>query len=104
MEDTFNSREQQVEARFAHDEALKFKVMARRAKLFGAWVHDQMGAAAPAHYVADFLEFSLGKAPAALVEKAVADMKGHGVDVSDIKVRKAFETLTDQAVAEVKNA
>ncbi len=103
MEDSFNSREHQFEAKFAHDEALKFKIMARRAKLLGAWVADQLGPAAPSHYVADFLEYSLGKTPAALVQKAQADLKSAGVTASEAQLREEFELFTDRAVAELKS-
>ena len=34
---TFNDRKDAFESKFAHDEELRFKAMARRNKLFGLW-------------------------------------------------------------------
>ena len=40
---TFDDREDSFEKKFAHDEELRFKAMARRNKLFGQWVAEQLG-------------------------------------------------------------
>ncbi len=40
---TFNDREKAFEAKFAHDEELRFKVEARRNKLLGFWLAEKMG-------------------------------------------------------------
>ncbi len=40
---TFDKREQGFEAKFSHDEELRFKVMARRNKLLGNWAAAQLG-------------------------------------------------------------
>jgi len=40
---TFNDREKAFEAKFAHDEELRFKVEARRDKLLGLWLAEKMG-------------------------------------------------------------
>ena len=40
---TFDDREKAYEAKFAHDEQLRFKVEARRNKLLGLWLAEQMG-------------------------------------------------------------
>lgn len=40
---TFDERERAFEARFAHDEELRFKAVARRNKLLGAWAADRLG-------------------------------------------------------------
>jgi hypothetical protein len=39
---TFHDREQGFEARFAHDEALRFLAAARRDKLFARWAANQV--------------------------------------------------------------
>ena len=39
----FEDREKAFEAKFAHDEELRFKVDARRDKLLGLWLADKMG-------------------------------------------------------------
>lgn len=40
---TFDSREQGFEAKFAFDEELKFKAIARRNRMLGAWAADRLG-------------------------------------------------------------
>ena len=40
---TFKDREKAHEAKYAHDEELRFKVEARRDKLLGLWLAEQMG-------------------------------------------------------------
>jgi len=40
---TFDKREQGFEAKFAHDEELRFRVAARSAKLLGNWAATQLG-------------------------------------------------------------
>ncbi len=104
MEHSFTTREQQFEAKFAHDEALKFKITAHRNKLFAGWLVDQMGAAAPSGYAASFLEFAMARSPSALIEKAQQDLHGHGVTVTDSKLHKVFEEIHDRAEAEVAAA
>jgi hypothetical protein len=44
---TFNDRKDAFEKKFAHDEELRFKAMARRNKLFGLWAAGQLGHSGP---------------------------------------------------------
>jgi len=49
---TFDEREKEFEARFKHDQELRFKVTARRNRLLGLWAAEQMaltGASAEAY-------------------------------------------------------
>ena len=43
MADGFKERERGMESKWAHDEDLRFKVMARRNKLLGLWAAGEMG-------------------------------------------------------------
>lgn len=43
---TFDDRENAFEAKFAHDEEMKFKAEARRNKLLGLWAADLLGKSA----------------------------------------------------------
>ena len=101
MVDSFITREQQFEAKFAHDEALKFKITSHRNKLFAGWLAEQMGAAAPSGYADSFLAFAMARSPSALIEKAQQDLNSHGVSLTDSNLHKAFEQLHDRAEAEV---
>ena len=40
---TFDKRQEGFEAKFAHDEELKFKATARRNKLLGLWAAEKLG-------------------------------------------------------------
>ncbi len=40
---TFDNREQAFEAKYAHDEEMKFRAVARRNKLLGLWAAELMG-------------------------------------------------------------
>src|SRR4051794_2655410 len=43
MSGVFHGREQSYEAKFAHDEALRFRIRARRDKLFARWAVAALG-------------------------------------------------------------
>ena len=81
---TFDDRENAFEAKFAHDEEMMFKAVARRNKLLGLWAADLMGksgdeadAYAKSVVVADFEEAGhedvVRKVAADLGEKSDAD-------------------------------
>lgn len=42
MPTTFQDREQAFEAKFAHDEEFRFRILARRDKLFSRWASDRL--------------------------------------------------------------
>ena len=43
MPTTFDKREEDFEKKFAHDEELRFKAIARRNKLLGQWAAEKLG-------------------------------------------------------------
>jgi len=101
MEGSFEDRERQFEAKFAHDQEIKFKVVAHRDKLFANWVADQLGDGAPPEYAETLREFAFGRKPEDIVERVLRDLHDHGVATSDTKIRRAFEMCTDEARQEV---
>ncbi len=48
MSSAFSDREKAFEDKWAHDEELRFKVLARRNKLLGLWAATEMGLKGPA--------------------------------------------------------
>jgi hypothetical protein len=104
MEDTFKTREAQFEAMFAHDEELRFRIIAHRNKLFGVWAAAQLGEAAPPGYAETLSAFALGRHPAELVSRVVTDLQDHGVAIGDIRVWKALEHCHDESERDVKIA
>jgi hypothetical protein len=101
MADQFKERETQFEAKFAHDEELRFKAIAHRDRLFAAWVAEQMGSAAPADYAETLREYAFGRKPDALVARALQDLKDKGVTVSEVKAWRTLEHCLEVSVQEV---
>lgn len=98
---TFDDREHAFEAKFAHDEEMQFKMLARRHKLAGLWAAELMGlsgdeAAAYAKTVvtADFEEAGHED----VVRKLAADL-GDKADADTIRAK--LEELTAVAKSQV---
>jgi hypothetical protein len=104
MNDSFSERESDFETKFAHDESLKFKILAHRSRLFAAWVADQMGESAPPEYADGFVAFALGRSATAMIEQARSDLHDHGIALADTKLVKAFEQAEEQAQIDVLGA
>ncbi len=105
----FDDREKSFEAKFAHDEQLQFKAMARRNKLLGLWAAEQMGLSGDAADAyakevvkADFEE--VGEED--VYRKVKGDLDAKGANVSEHQVRREMEDLLpvarQQIMSEVK--
>jgi hypothetical protein len=95
---SFDDRERAFENKFAHDQELQFRIMARRNRLVGEWAAAKMGltpeetdAYAKAVVQADFEEAG----DEDVIRKLLGDMTQAGLDISDADVRAA---LDEQAV------
>jgi hypothetical protein len=84
MTTTFDKREEGFEKKFAHDEELKFKAVARRNKLLGTWAAGVLGKSGP-------------EAETYAKEVVMADFEEAGHD--DV-VRKLTKDLADKGVTE----
>ncbi len=89
---TFDKREEGFEKKFAHDEELRFKAMARRNKLLGLWAAEKLGksgadadAYAKEVVLADFEEAGDND----VFRKVVKDLDGKGVSEQDIRAKMA---------------
>lgn len=103
---SMKDREDGFEKKFAHDEELKFKAIARRNKLLGAWAAEKMGksgdvaeAYAKEVVMADFEE--AGEED--VFRKVRGDLDKAGVTVSDHQIRHAMADLLDAAVKQITN-
>ncbi|MCP1335055.1 DUF1476 domain-containing protein [Futiania mangrovi] len=105
----FNDREKGYESKFAHDEELRFKANARRAKLVGLWAAGLMGksgdeadAYAKSVVIADFEEAG----DEDVFRKLRKDLDAAGVEVSDHQIRREMDdllvTAREQIMMEVK--
>lgn len=100
---TFDKREEGFEKKFAHDEELQFKALARRNKLLGLWAAELLGksgddanAYAKEVVLADFEEAGDGD----VLKKVVKDLEGKGV--TEAQVRAKMNDLLATAVAQIQ--
>ena len=101
-----SDREKAFENKFAHDEELKFRAMARRNKLLGLWAAEKMGKtgdAAEAYakevVLADFEEAG----DEDVFRKIRGDFDAAGVDQSDHQIRRTMDELLATALEQIKN-
>ncbi|MAW85317.1 MAG: hypothetical protein CMJ42_02180 [Phyllobacteriaceae bacterium] len=99
-----SDREKAFENKFAHDEELKFRAMARRNKLLGLWAAEKMGKtgdAAEAYakevVLADFEEAG----DEDVFRKIRGDFDAAGVDQSDHQIRRTMDELLATAAEQV---
>lgn len=100
---TFDKREEGFEKKFAHDEELRFKAMARRNKLLGLWAAEMLGKSGPDAdayakevVLADFEEAG----DSDVVRKVVKDLDGKGVTEQDIRAKMA--ELLAEAIRQIQ--
>ena len=102
---TFDKREEAFEKKFALDEEQKFKAIARRNKLLGLWVADQLGLSGNTgvDYAKTVVAAEFGEGgDAAVIRKVVADLAAKGVALSEDELRARMNELTAEAIAQVK--
>lgn len=93
---TFDDRENAYEAKFAHDEALMFRAMARRDKLLGLWAADLLGLSGDeaAKYAKDVVIADMEEAgDEDIIRKVVADLGARSTEAA-VRARLA-ECLTE---------
>lgn len=101
---TFDKRQEGFEKKFAHDEETRFKVMARRNKLLGLWVAEQIGLKGEAAnaYAAEVVSADFEEAgDADVIRKVTKDLKAKNVEVSDHRLRKRMDELLDEAKQQI---
>jgi len=102
---TFDKREEGFEKKFAHDEELRFKAMARRNKLLGLWAAEVLGksgadaeAYAKEVVLADFEEPGDND----VLRKVTKDLQDKAIDEQQIRAK--MSELLDQAIDQVKKS
>ena len=102
---TLDKREEGFEKKFAHDEDLKFKAMARRNKLLGLWAAGQLGksgadadAYAKEVVLADFEETGDND----VLRKITKDLSSKGI--TEQQIRAKMDELLDTAIEQVKKS
>jgi hypothetical protein len=101
---TFEDREKEFEARFKHDEELRFKVTARRNRLLGMWAADKMGLTGDAAdaYAKTVVaaEFDKG-GDKHVLEKVVGDLTAKGQAVTAAQVQFELDHFAETAKQQV---
>jgi len=97
---TFDDRERAFENKFAHDQEMAFRVIARRNRLIGVWAAIQMGltpaetdAYAKAVVQADFEEAG----DEDVIRKLLGDLVSAGVETDEGTIRAALDDKTVEA-------
>jgi hypothetical protein len=104
---TFDKREEAYEQKFAHDEELQFKALARAHKLLGLWAAEKLGksGAAADEYAKELVLGSVvGQVSTGVVEKILKDFSDAGVEQSEHQIGRHLEEFRAQAADDVKNA
>ena len=102
---TFDERENAFERKFALDEELRFKAVARRNKLLGLWAAEKLGlAGAEAEaYAREVVAADFQKAGEDDVfEKVRADFDAKGVHQSDHQIRRTMDELMAKAIQQIR--
>lgn len=101
---SMNDREKAFENKYAHDQELKFRAMARRNKLLGLWAAEKLGktgdeadAYAKEVVAADFEEAG----DEDVFRKIRRDFDAAGVEQSDHQIRRTMEELLAVAAEQV---
>ncbi|HZP71507.1 MAG TPA: DUF1476 domain-containing protein [Pseudolabrys sp.] len=102
---TFDKREEGFEKKFAHDEELRFKAMARRNKLLGLWAAGLLGksgadaeAYAKEVVLADFEESGDDD----VFRKVVRDLQDAKISQSEQDIRKKMTELLGEAIKQIQ--
>ena len=101
---TFDQREKDFEARFKHDEELRFKVTARRNRLLGRWAAERMGLSGDAAeaYARSVVEAEFDRGgDRHVVEKVVADLATKGPGLTEAKVKFELDRFAEEARRQV---
>ncbi|MCB4768183.1 DUF1476 domain-containing protein [Ancylobacter sp. Lp-2] len=102
---TFDNREDGFEAKFAHDETLKFKAHARRNRALGLWAADKLGLTGDeaVAYAQSLVEADLQAAgDEDIYLKLKGDFDAKSLDISEHRIRRTMEELLSEAVTSIK--
>lgn len=96
----FDDRERAYEAKFAHDEEMNFRMIARRNRLLGEWAARKMGLSdeETASYAKDVVRADFEEAgDDDVVRKLLGDLTGAGVEIDETQIREAIGHKTVEA-------
>jgi hypothetical protein len=104
---TFDDRERAFETKFAHDEEMRFKIIARRNRLLGQWAARQMGLseAEADSYARDVVRSDFEEAGEHdVVRKVLGDLTSAGIECDEAKVHEALRNKEIEARRQIIEA
>jgi hypothetical protein len=105
MSGAFEKRQKGFEAKWAHDEELRFKVYARRNKLLGLWAAEQLGLKGDAAeaYAKTVVQADFERAgDDDVFEKVGADFSEKSVKLSEHMLRLKMDELLETAKKQIE--
>jgi hypothetical protein len=103
---TFDKREEGFEKKFAHDEEMRFKAVARRDSMLGRWAAERLGltGAAAEEYAKEVVAGNIDTpGDEAVFLKVRKDFDAKGVSQSDHQIRRTMDELMAVAIAQIKS-
>ncbi|RST30296.1 DUF1476 domain-containing protein [Sphingomonas ginkgonis] len=91
---TFDDRERAFETKFAHDEEMNFRIIARRNRLMGQWAAQKMGLSEveAEAYAKDVVRADFESAgDDDVVRKLLGDLTGANVEIDESAIRQALD-------------
>lgn len=101
---SFNDREKAFEDKYKHDQELRFKVEVRRNKLLGHWAAELLDLKGPEAdaYAKEVISADFEEAgDHDVLRKVLADLEGKNVDMSEHRLRKKMDELTELAKQQI---
>jgi hypothetical protein len=96
----FNDRERAFESKFARDEEMNFRILARRNRLLGEWAARKLGLSdeETTSYAKDVVRADFEEAgDEDVIRKVLGDLTGAGIEVDDAEIRQVLEHKTVEA-------
>lgn len=97
---TFDDRERAFETKYARDEEMQFRIIARRNRLLGEWAARLMGLSEEetSSYAKDVVRADFEEAgDDDVIRKVLGDLTSAGVDADEAKIREALDHKTVEA-------
>ena len=98
----FNDRERAFETKFAHDEEMKFRIIARRNRLLGEWAARQMGLteAETESYAKDVIRADFEEAgDEDVIRKVLGDLTTAGIEIDEEAIAEALAQQGNRGAA-----
>jgi hypothetical protein len=101
---SFKDREEAFENKYKHDEDLRFKTIARRNKLFGLWVAEQLGLTGEEaqQYARSVVKADMQMpGDQDVIDKVKKDVDDAGLDFSEHRLHKRLGECFEEAKQQV---